>query len=463
MDEHVLTATRRSLHAVAEQLLAGPQHRTQGTIRLRITPGGFGQIAGPWRVDGSELVGPDLRVPLTGTIADIARAAGVEPGAPTIYADHADLAADASLAVDPAAAAELADWFARGDAGLRAFAPDEQPVLWPEHFDLADRGRRGQLRDLARRRRPRGPVRLHRAVDPARGAVLERRVRLAAPRGRAARRRRGGHLLRRGPRRCGRRLTQHSRDPDHAEPLSRRARVPRPPLTRTKWGGTMKVLVAGASGVIGRPLLPLLESAGHEVVGLARTVRPGPTRMLAVDALDRDAVAAAVREVAPDAVVNVLTAIPARLNPRRMSTEFALTNRLRTEGTRNLVDAARAVGVRRLIAEGLAYAYDPAGAGLADEDEPLWRRPPAGFASALAALKETSEVSSTSGIFACSRIAIISTEPAIPASSRTLLLAPRRRQVIIMISAMTHSPTNVMVSEVAYSVRFCRSDSVAKA
>ncbi len=62
MDEHVLTVTRRSLHAVAEQLLAGPQHRTQGTIRLRIAPGGFGQIAGPWRVDGGELVGPDLRV-----------------------------------------------------------------------------------------------------------------------------------------------------------------------------------------------------------------------------------------------------------------------------------------------------------------------------------------------------------------------------------------------------------------
>lgn len=136
MDEHVLTATRRSLHAVAEQLLAGPQHRTQGTIRLRITPGGFGQIAGPWRVDDGELVGPDQRVPLTGTIADIAQAVGVEAGAPTIYADHADLAADASLTVDPAAAAELADWFARGDAGLRGFAPDEQPVLWPEHFDL---------------------------------------------------------------------------------------------------------------------------------------------------------------------------------------------------------------------------------------------------------------------------------------------------------------------------------------
>ncbi len=140
MDEHVLTATRRSLHAVAEQLLAGPQHRTQGTIRLRITPGGFGQVAGPWRVEGAELVGPDRRVPLTGTIADVAKAAGVEPGAPTIYSDHADLAEDAPLAVDAAAAAELEEWFARGDSGLRAFAAgiaaDEQPVLWPEHFDL---------------------------------------------------------------------------------------------------------------------------------------------------------------------------------------------------------------------------------------------------------------------------------------------------------------------------------------
>src|SRR6476646_8534024 len=119
----------------------------------------------------------------------------------------------------------------------------------------------------------------------------------------------------------------------------------------------MKVLVAGASGVIGRPLLPLLESAGHEVIGLARTPQPGPTPMLAVDALYREAVAAAVREVAPDAVVNMLTAIPARLNPRRMPAEFALTNRLRTEGTRKFVDAARATGVRKLVNQGLAYAY----------------------------------------------------------------------------------------------------------
>jgi hypothetical protein len=136
MDEQVLSASRRSLHAVAEQLLAGPQHRELGTIRLRVSPGGFGQLKGPWRVEGTELVGPDRRVPLTGTVADVARAAGIAAGAPTIYADHADLADGAPLAVDPVAAGELAEWFARGAAGMRAFAPDQEPVLWPEHFDL---------------------------------------------------------------------------------------------------------------------------------------------------------------------------------------------------------------------------------------------------------------------------------------------------------------------------------------
>jgi hypothetical protein len=137
MDENVLTATRRSLHAVAEQVLAGPQYRESGTIRLRVTPGGFGQVKGSLRVEGSELVAGDRRIPLTGTIADVAAAAGVEPGVPEdLYPDHADFGAGDALAVDPEAAGVLAEWFARGDAGLRAFA-DEEPVIWPEHFDLA--------------------------------------------------------------------------------------------------------------------------------------------------------------------------------------------------------------------------------------------------------------------------------------------------------------------------------------
>jgi nucleoside-diphosphate-sugar epimerase len=150
----------------------------------------------------------------------------------------------------------------------------------------------------------------------------------------------------------------------------------------------MRVLVAGASGAIGRSLVPLLESAGHEVFGFSRSAHPGSTRMRTVDGLDRAAVSAVMREVAPEAVVNMLTAIPARLHPRRMAAEFALTNRLRTEGTRNLLDAARATGVRRVIAQGLAYAYEPGGTGIANEDEPLWRRPPAPFAPVVAALQE---------------------------------------------------------------------------
>jgi len=138
VDESLLVATRRSLHAVAEAVLAGPQYREHGTIRLTVTPGGFGQVRGPLRVEGSALAGAGARVPLTGTVADVASGAGVVAGVPEgLYGDHAELGADETLAVDAVAATVLADWFARGDAGLRGFAPDEEPVIWPEHFDLA--------------------------------------------------------------------------------------------------------------------------------------------------------------------------------------------------------------------------------------------------------------------------------------------------------------------------------------
>ena len=137
MDEHALTATRRSLHAVAEQLLAGPQYREHGEIRLQVTPGGFGQFRGPLRVDGTEIVGSDRRVPLRGTIGEVAAALRVEAGEPAgLYSEHAEFGADDELAVDPAAAELLLAWFARGDRALRSFAPSEEPILWPEHFDL---------------------------------------------------------------------------------------------------------------------------------------------------------------------------------------------------------------------------------------------------------------------------------------------------------------------------------------
>jgi nucleoside-diphosphate-sugar epimerase len=153
----------------------------------------------------------------------------------------------------------------------------------------------------------------------------------------------------------------------------------------------MRVLVAGATGVIGSRLVPLLNAVGHDVMAMARSrERVGALAgigadFVVADALDADAVRRAVRRAAPDAVVNMLTAIPRELNPRRLAQDFALTNRLRTAGTRNLVEAADGA---RIISQGLAYAYQPA-PGPADENEALWiRRTPKQFAPVLAALIE---------------------------------------------------------------------------
>ncbi|MEV6549147.1 NAD(P)-dependent oxidoreductase [Streptomyces sp. NPDC051597] len=156
----------------------------------------------------------------------------------------------------------------------------------------------------------------------------------------------------------------------------------------------MRVLVAGATGVIGRALVPLLTSVGHDVTALSRSAGRSAVlegtgaRTVLADALDAPALDRAVREAAPDAVVHLLTAIPPRLDPRRMARQFALTDRLRTEGTRNLIGAAQRAGARRIISQGVAFAYDPDGDGLAGEDTPLWRNPPKPFRRSLDALRE---------------------------------------------------------------------------
>jgi hypothetical protein len=138
MDERLLTATRRALHGVAESVIAGPQHRSDGTIRLKVTPGGFAGVTSGLRVQGTDLVGPAGRWPLRGTLRELAAAAGVTGGPPEgLYADSSGVDLDEPLAVDAGAAELLEAWFARGDAALRAFAPESAPVLWPEHFDLA--------------------------------------------------------------------------------------------------------------------------------------------------------------------------------------------------------------------------------------------------------------------------------------------------------------------------------------
>jgi hypothetical protein len=136
MDEQASVTTRRALHGVAELLLAGPQYREHGTIRLRVTPGGFGAVAEDVRVDGAQLVWPGGKVALIGTVRELAAALKVQPGPPEgLYSDTSGWDVDEPLTVDEEAARALADWFARGDAALRTLDAGE-PVLWPEHFDL---------------------------------------------------------------------------------------------------------------------------------------------------------------------------------------------------------------------------------------------------------------------------------------------------------------------------------------
>lgn len=137
LDADTLVTTRRSLHAVAELVIAGPQHGQFGTIRLQITPGGFGGLRLPLRVEGTILHFEGGSVPLTGTYRRLAEAAGVAVGLPAgLYTDVTGTDPDEQVVVDAGAAAYLAECWQRGDDALRLLAPEASPVLWPEHFDV---------------------------------------------------------------------------------------------------------------------------------------------------------------------------------------------------------------------------------------------------------------------------------------------------------------------------------------
>ncbi len=140
----------------------------------------------------------------------------------------------------------------------------------------------------------------------------------------------------------------------------------------------MRVFVAGATGAIGRQLVPRLVAAGHEVHGMTRSEskRPMLCELGAVpvvaDALDPDQVADAVGRARPEVIVHELTAIGA-LDMRHFDRDFALTSRLRTEGTDHLLSAGQAVGVRRFVAQGVAgYGmYVRTGGPVKSEEDPL--------------------------------------------------------------------------------------------
>jgi hypothetical protein len=134
-----VVATRRQLHGIAECLLAGPEYEATGEIALRVTPGGFGTTAGPERrLKGLELVAEERRVPAAGSFSDLADQLGVKFGAPAIgYRDGSGAQPDDVVDLDLAGVRVIVDWFALSDAALRLLDPGQQPILWPEHFDVA--------------------------------------------------------------------------------------------------------------------------------------------------------------------------------------------------------------------------------------------------------------------------------------------------------------------------------------
>lgn len=157
--------------------------------------------------------------------------------------------------------------------------------------------------------------------------------------------------------------------------------------------------------MIGAELLPHLLAKGHAVTALTRNernaeaLREQGAEAVVGDALDRDAVRRLVVAARPEAVVHQLTAIPPRIPTRRAAAALALTARLRREGTRHLIDAAREAGARRFVAQSIAFAYRPRPGGPHDEGDPLHLDAHPSFADVNRAAKDLEDITTeTPGI-----------------------------------------------------------------
>src|SRR4051794_20894998 len=160
----------------------------------------------------------------------------------------------------------------------------------------------------------------------------------------------------------------------------------------------MNVFVAGATGVLGRGLVPQLVAQGHEVVGMTRSaakqdlIRSLGARPIVADALDPDAVAQAVTSAEPEVIVHQLTALSGEMSMREMrhperSAAAIMTNRLRIEGTDHLLAAGRAVGARRFVAQSFgAFRWARAGGPVLTEADPVDQDPPEALRAPLAGI-----------------------------------------------------------------------------
>ncbi|MGH1564194.1 NAD-dependent epimerase/dehydratase family protein [Mumia sp. DW29H23] len=166
----------------------------------------------------------------------------------------------------------------------------------------------------------------------------------------------------------------------------------------------MRIFIAGATGAVGSRLVPLLSQAGHDVIGSTRdeegraSLEAQGANGVVMAALDADSVHAAVAEAKPDVVVHELTALSGISgNLKKWDQDFAMTNRLRTEATDNLLAAARACGVRRFVAQsfGGGWAYDRTGGWAKTEDDPLVADPGKEARQSLAAIRHLEDAVTT--------------------------------------------------------------------
>jgi nucleoside-diphosphate-sugar epimerase len=155
----------------------------------------------------------------------------------------------------------------------------------------------------------------------------------------------------------------------------------------------MRVFLAGATGAMGRTLVPQLVSAGHQVIGTTRSkgkfnqLRAWGADPVIVDGLDAAAVGEAVAAAEPHAIIHQMTALTGSPDLRRFDRTFAVTNELRTVGTDNLLAAARAAGVRRFVAQSFTgWPNERTGGPIKTEDDPLDPNPPKWQQQSLAAI-----------------------------------------------------------------------------
>jgi 2-alkyl-3-oxoalkanoate reductase len=159
----------------------------------------------------------------------------------------------------------------------------------------------------------------------------------------------------------------------------------------------MRLFLAGATGAIGRRLVPKLVESGHRVTAITRSKAKledlgalGAEAVLC-DVFDAGRLGPVVARAEPEAVINQLTDLPQSLNPRKLGEYYSANNRLRREGTANLLDAARGAGVRRFLVQGAAYWYEPSGGPVKTEEAPLYLDAPAPLGPAVQTMKQVEE------------------------------------------------------------------------